>query len=781
MWGKTAYTKEELQQYFNDPQARREQSEVNQRDRRSQMALLGVAGVAAFFALLFLLFTIYMIFLVTTLPSLDDLQNPKLNLASIAYTADGKELTRYMEDNRKWIELKDISPYVKNALVATEDRRFYDHWGVDMYALVGLPIKWLQGKSQGGSTITQQLARNLYESIGQERTVNRKLKEMMTAIELERSYTKDEIIELYLNTVEYLYRAHGIEAASRTYFNKSPKMLSLAESALMIGMVQNPILYNPGNPDRIEMCKTRRNTVLMLMTEQGFITAEQAEQASKQPIAVEINHENIHESLAPYFADYVRQWMNEYCKEKGCDINRDGFKIYTTLDSRMQKSADEAAKKQGDYLQQIATSVHPRSSFGTSRLVDTFVKETPLYQRLLAKGGQKEALMKKLKGDKKFMDSLYAVKARLELSLVGMDPNNGFVRAWVGGRDFSVDEFDHVSLAKRQPGSTFKPFVYTAAFESGYGEEYKILDAALPLNCEGSGRWMPKNSGSSGSGAYVTLKHGLIKSLNTVTAQLACKVGSRKFIKYAQDLGVSESLKNVHPSPAMALGTAEVTLLEMATAYSTFADHGVLHKAIPVTRIEDRYGNIVETFYPSEREVLNPNTAYTIVNILRGVIAQGTASSLRGSFGIPGAYDIAGKTGTTQDATDGWFMLMHHDMVTGSWVGFNDRRMRLTESAGQGARTGMRVVGDFFHRLINDKLVSTQKMEKPANYKPPRNTVKQVYDKWAPRRTYRPKPRTAPARPKSENGGGNGGGNASPAPAPAAIPAPKPPERRFDW
>lgn len=776
MLGQSAYTKEELQRYFNDKQTRHLNSEQNMKDRRSQIALLGVAGFSAFLALLFLVFTIYMIFLATTLPSLNDLQNPKLNLASIAYTADGKELTRYMEDNRKWVEMKDISPYVKQALIATEDKRYYDHWGVDVYSLVSLPYKWFIGKSQGGSTITQQLARNLYESIGQERTVNRKLKEMMTAIELERAYTKEEIVEYYLNTVEYLYRAHGIEAAARTYYNKQPKMLTLGESAMLIGMVQNPNLFNPASENRLEDCKNRRATVLMLMEEQGFITAEQVERANKEPIKVTLNRENIHESLAPYFADYVRQWMTDYCKEKGCDINRDGFKIYTTLDSRMQKAADESAKKQGDYLQQIGNQVHPRSSFGSSRLVDTFIKETATYQKSLEDGGNKEAILKKLKANKKFMDSLYNTKTRLELGLIGMDPNNGFIRSWVGGRNFSEDEYDHVALAKRQPGSTFKPFVYLTAFENGYGMDYKMIDAALPLNCEGAGRWTPKNSGSMGSGAYIPLRQALVKSLNTVTAQLACKVGSRKFIKYAQDLGITESLKNVIPSPAMALGTAEVTLLEMATAYSTLVDHGVLHKPIPVTRIEDRYGNIVETFYPTEREVLNPNTAYTIVSILRGVISQGTASSLRGGFGIPGAYDIAGKTGTTQDATDGWFMMMHKDLVTGSWVGFNDRRVRLSESAGQGARTGMRVVGDFFHRLTEEKLVSTQKMEQPPNYKPPRNLIKQVYDKWAPRRNYRPKlkPVQKVQRPKTTL-------PQSRPVDPQPVAAPPPPERRFDW
>ncbi|HRK72631.1 MAG TPA: transglycosylase domain-containing protein [Rhodothermales bacterium] len=775
MWGSspTEYTQDELRRYFNDPERRHLGSEARQKERIQQLALLGVASVAGFIAFCSLIVTIFMIFMVNDLPSLDDLQNPKINLASIVYSQDGKEMARYIKANRKWVELESVSPYVRKALIATEDKRFFDHWGIDLQSTLSLPFKWAQGKSQGGSTITQQLARNMYEEIGRAKTFTRKLKEMMTAIELERNYTKDEIIELYLNTTAYMYDAHGIEAAASTYFNKSQKDLSLAESALLVGMLQNPFLYNPAREDRLEICTRRRNTVLDLMVEQGFIKPDEAATAKEETIQVNIQRITPQSNFAPYFAEYVRQWLDEWSKDKGYNIYTDGLRIITTLDSQMQEAAEQASDKQGTFLQGIANSEHPKSRFENSRDLTEFIKESQHYRTFKKQFGEEGAL-EKLRKDTAFMDSLKTTKTRIELGLIAIDPNNGFIRAWVGGRDFSIDQYDHVAIAKRQPGSTFKPFVYATAWENGFGLDYKFIDAAVTLNCEGAGRWQPKNSGSRGSGAYVPLKSALIKSLNTVTAQLACKVGSRKFVKYAQDLGVNESYKKVIPSPAMALGTGEVTLLEMAQAYTSFASGGILHLATPIKQIQDRYGNVIADFYPTYREVLNPNTAYTVVDVLRGVISQGTAKSLRGSFGISGNYDIAGKTGTTQEASDGWFMMMHPDVVLGSWVGFNDRRVTLSGSWGQGARTGMRVVGDYFKRLIDEQLVSTRKFTKPQNYKPPKNTVKQVYNSYGAKGFWKPRPKNQ-NNAKNKPNAGSEGQRFTPPPAPPAE------ERRFDW
>ena len=768
MWGSSQpeYSREELKQYFSDPKNRHDGFEHRKRDRIQQIALLAVAGISGLIAVFSLIITIFLIFLVNDLPSLDDLQNPKMNLATIVYSQDGKEMARYIKANRKMVELKDVSPYVKKLLLATEDKRFYDHWGIDLQRTLSLPLQWFRGKTQGGSSITQQLARNLYEEIGREKTFTRKLKEMMTAIELERNYTKEEILELYLNTTAYLYDAHGIEAAARTYFGKSPRDLSLAESALLVGMLQNPFLYNPAREDRIDICTRRRNTVLELAQEQGVITVEEANAAKAEPIVVNIQRITPQSNFAPYFAEYVRQWLTEWSKDKGYNIYTDGLKVITTLDSQMQEAAEAAAEKQGLYLQGVANAEYPKGRFDNFSDLKEFIKESEPYRQLKKKVGEEKAY-ETLKQNKAFMDSLRTAKTRIELGLVAIDPNNGFIRAWVGGRDFSVDQYDHVGTAKRQPGSTFKPFVYTAAWESGFGLDYKFVDASVTLNCEGAGRWQPKNSGSSGSGAFVPLNVALYKSLNTVTAQLACTVGSRKFIKYAQDLGIDESLKNVNPSPAMALGTAEVTLIELGQAYTTFANGGIFHKATPIKQIQDRYGNVIADFYPSYKEVLNPNTAYTVVDVLRNVISKGTAASLRGSFGISGNYDIAGKTGTTQEASDGWFMLMHPDVVTGSWVGFNDRRIRLNGAAGQGARTGMRVVGEFFKGLIQNQLISTRKFVKPSNYKEPKSTVKQVYNTYGA--SWKPKPKT-------DGEGGNTNTNTTP-----AAPPPQTEERRFDW
>lgn len=809
-----AYTQEDLKRYFSDPKNRKNGYEEYQRSKKSKSAMKAVAAVAGFIAFLTLCMTVYMAILVNDLPSLNVIQNPKMALATIAYTTDGKELTRYLEDNRTWVDLKDISPWVKKALIATEDKRFYDHWGIDLQRTMSVPFHVLRGSRQGGSTITQQLARNLFPEVGNQNSAGRKLKEMMTAVELERIYTKDEIIELYLNTIEYMYYSHGIDAASKIYFNKKPANLNVLEAATLVGMVQNPVLYNPTRQKFVGRTQERRNVVLSQMVKSGDLSQSDYDQLKDKPIELDFTPIKMQEGSGSYFSEYVRQFLNEWGERNGYDIYRDGLRVYTTLDSQLQLAAEKGTKDVMDGLQAVVDvewSMRPGAcgslegckavmksgnleAFGSFwknkiELVNEFIGETPQAKRLVNRGASLQEAVTKLREDQAFMDSLKAEKTRIEVGLVAVDPTTGYIKAWVGGRDFGTDKYDHVSIAKRQPGSTFKPFVYAAAFDKGYSPYYWLKDAARTINCEGVRGWKPLNSGSRGSGANMTLRQGLIMSKNTITAQLGCKIGSRTIVDFARRVGVNKSLTMSQAVPAISLGTAEVTLLELAQGYSTLANYGVKRDLIPVTRIEDRNGNVIATFGSTGRDVVDPSVAYMTMDVLRGVISQGTGKSFRGTFGVSGAYDIAGKTGTTQESSDGWFMMAHPKLVAGSWVGFNDRRVKWRSSTwGQGARTGMYAVGGFMRNVVKEGLLENNvRFTPPPGYKPPKavRPPGSGFGRRIPKRPAWKKPtagktgtvnraKRAPVAPSAP---------AAPAPDPAS-PAPAPPpveERRFDW
>lgn len=708
--------------------------------------MLICTGVFAFLVLAWLLW------LSRDLPSFEQIENPRNLLATVVFSADSVELARYYSgENRTWVPLSEISEHVVHALISTEDREFYDHWGVHMRRTLQAPFLTLAGKAQGGSTITQQLARNLYREVGFERSVSRKIKEILTAIRIERTYTKDEILEAYLNTVPFRYNAFGIESASKTYFNTTAAELSPEQSATLIGMLAANTYYDPKrNP---ENSMRRRNVVLGNMVQTGLLEESYYSSVRDVPIELEFEPYSHESNPAPHFAEYLRQWFVRWAERNGYDPYGDGLVIHTTIDSRMQALATEALQKQMEGLQAVVDVEWSRAggfSLGSTtapylrrvsqgnvnafeywwqrypNVVDVFVSETENFRLLRDDGTSREDAIAQLRGNADFMDSLRTAKTRLESGLIAMDPHTGQVRAWVGGRDFVADKFDHVAQARRQPGSTFKPFAYTAAFDNGYSPNYYVLDA--PFTWQG---WRPRNSGGT-SGGYVSLRQGLAYSKNIVAARVTQMVGAAEVARYAQRLGIQSPLdvtpndpndEPVYPN-SIALGVMDVSLYEMAGAYSTLANGGIYHEPTFVARIEDRYGNTVVEFTPTGREVLNPSTAYTTVNVMRDVVSMGTARSLRGSFRI-GGIEFAGKTGTTQESADGWFMGMNPDLVVGSWVGFNDRQIKFRSSYwGQGAHTGMLVVGEFLERLQNDapeslRLDPSVRFEQPENYKPP--------------------------------------------------------------
>ena len=675
------------------------------------------------------------------LPSLQQLENPDLQLATIAYTADGEELARYALQNRSSLSYEEISPNVINALIATEDHRFYDHWGIDLFRLNISVIKTILGDVQGGSTISMQLARNLYnEEIGKRQTVTRKVKEMMTAVQLERRYTKREIIEMYLNTVEFGHNAFGIEAAARTFFSIGAADLDTLESATLIGMLKGITIYNPiRNPN---LSRARRNTVLGQMVKNGYLSEEYLEANRETNIVTKYSSSEITAGPAPYFAEHVRQWLHDWSRESGHDFYTQGLIVHTTLDSRLQEIAKGVVDEQMKGLQAVVNFEWARQTRSVShyssnvddylaqeefvpferfwnQFPDTlrsFVRESEAY-RLLRKELSEEAALDSLFRDELFLEELKKTKSRLEAGLISINPRTGHVKAWVGGRNLADDWYDHVSIAKRQPGSTFKPFVYIAAIDNGYFPNDTFKDSTIYwVDAEGN-EWEPDNSGGNQSGAMMTLREALKRSKNTVTARLVLKVGAPTVAFYARRMGIESSLYEV---PSLALGTSNVTLLELTTAYSTLANSGLRHTPTVVTRIEDRQGNVLYEYRPRPEEALNEQTALTVIDMMRDVVQTGgTGARIRWQYQLYD-YDFAGKTGTTQNSADGWFVLMHPELVTGGWVGFNDQRMTFrTDWWGQGAHNALFLVGDYTRQVAEEGALSKEAFPLPAAYSAP--------------------------------------------------------------
>ena len=659
-------------------------------------------GIALALAALPALLLLYVLVLIPFTPGIKDLRKVKSEAPAVVLSADGKELAIFKRSNRDWVKLRDIAPSVLDALIATEDRRFYQHHGIDFRRTAGAALNTFSGDLQGGSTLTQQLARNLYpEQIGRAATLTRKIKEAITALKIEMVYTKDEILETYLNTVPFLYNAYGIEMAARTYFDKSADRLDVLESATLIGMLKGTSYYNPVlNPER---SLQRRNTVLQQMDKVGKLPPGKLAALQKRPLRLDFERQTEPLGPAPHLAQQLRRWLIEWADRNGYNIYADGLIVRTTIDARLQTHANQAVARQADRLQpQADVAWGLRSGWGANKaLVQAFLRDTPQYKAARDEGMDDEQTVRRLQADGVFMQALRRDKTRLQAGFMALDPRNGHVMAWVGSRGFREDQFDHVQQARRQPGSTFKPFVYGAAFEQGLRATDTFVDEAVEIPLGGGAVWRPSDAGES-SGRSMTLREGLSYSKNTITAQVMQKVGPARVARLARDMGVRQSKLELVPS--LALGTSPVTLKEMVTAYGTIANGGHYIEPILVTRIEDRHGKLIEAFQDKEAEpAMSSAAALTLLEAMRGVINQGTGTAIRSRFGI--WADVAGKTGTTQDNTDGWFILMHPHMVAGAWVGFNDNRVTMQDSWGQGARSALPIVGDFFQHGLRSRVI----------------------------------------------------------------------------
>ncbi len=699
-------------------------------ERLRRTALFSLIGAA----LAGLLAVGYLVVLLRVSPDASELREAEAARPSVLLSADGHTLTTFSRAQQRHVRLDEISPHVVKALIATEDRRFHDHHGVDLQRTAGAMFHTATGSLQGGSTITQQLARNLFpEEIGRSRSLHRKFKELITALRIERLYTKNQILEIYLNTAPFLYNAVGIEMAARTYWDKPAAELTVLESATLVAMLKGPHYYNPVLfPERAHK---RRNLVLAQMVKHDALPEADYRRLIAQPVHVSLTRQAENLGTSPHFAAHARKGLIEWAEIHGYDLYADGLVIDTTLDTRLQRAAEQAVEKQAAALQQVADTEWSQASLAaTSGGLDSYaqrrgkaepfahfwklhsdylgaaIRDTPDFRKAVEGGASESETLQRLAADTAWVTRLKAQKTRLEAGFVAMDPASGEVKAWVGSRDFNLDQYDHVAQAERQPGSTFKPFVYGAALEHGLLPQRGYIDQAVAIRSRDGSVWRPTDM-SGPSGNTMSLRDGLIYSKNTITAQVMQEVGIERIVSLAKAAGVDQS--RLDPVPSLALGTSPVTLLEMVNGYATIAQQGEHHQPLFVKRIRDRHGNVLAEFGSRTRRAMSAESALALIDMMRGVVSQGTGTLVRTRFGI--VADIAGKTGTTQNNTDGWFILMHPQLVAGAWVGFNDSRVTMRSNYwGQGGHNAILLVGDFFRDTLKSGLVDPKARFAPA-------------------------------------------------------------------
>ena len=643
--------------------------------------LVGLAvGVVAVGAFVF-----YALSLIPETPDAYALSRATQSQASVVVDVRGERLTQFEPDFREWVPLDSIPVHLVDALIATEDRAFYSHTGVDVRRTVGAIWATARGDRQGGSTITQQLARNLFpDEIGNAGTVERKTKEALAARAIERDHTKREILEAYLNTVPFLYNAFGVEMAARTYFGTSAPDLTVAQSAVLVAMLKGPNLYNPVRQP--EAALQRRNLVLRLLADDGGIDRAEAARLMGTPLGVELRTQPSTYSAAPHFTAAVRREVEAWATPRGYDVDRDGLVIRTTLDLTMQRDAVQAVAQRAERLQRTADRSLGRPP---RRAVDAWLRKTDAYAQARDGGSGEDAALAQVREDAALVSRAVTAVQTVQAGLVAIQPETGAVRAYVGSRDFALSEYDHAGVAVRQPGSTFKAFVFASALQRGYGPEDDIEGGAAEVELDDGTTWRPSGGSTEG-----TLADALAYSKNSATARLTQEVGPHRVALVARRMGVTTDLDVV---PSIGLGTSPVTLLEMVSAYSTIANDGLRRVPRLVTHIETASGTVLETFGGQGEQALTRRDARLLLDMMRGVIDRGTGRDLR-EMGATG--DLAGKTGTTQDYADGWFIAMRPGLAVGAWVGFSDQRVTWrSKETGEGSQTALPVVGDFLLRV----------------------------------------------------------------------------------
>ncbi|MFB3056786.1 MAG: penicillin-binding protein 1A [Ignavibacteriaceae bacterium] len=666
----------EMKKYFFDSKHRNKA--LKRKTIKNKINWLIVIGVIS---TLFITFGIYIF---SGLPSIEELENPRPQLATKVFSADGQLIGKFFIENRIESDIDSLPPSLIKALISTEDRKFYDHWGVDLVRFFQAMVKNVMRFSfkEGASTITQQLAKNLYElKTKREDKFDkgvRKIREWISAVQIEKRFTKNEIIELYLNVSYFGRSSFGVEAASIAYFDKSATELTLPESTLLIALLKSPRDYDPlRNYDR---AVNRRNLVMHNMVVTGMLSENEYEELKQQPIVLASRQRTVLHSEAPYFLEYVRIQMRSLSNKYGFDLYRDGMNIYTSLDLGMQKIANEvSAKHIAEYQKLFDEKWSWRKNKPLlTELIDTAIKNSKEYKSATIKE-EKANIYNKLKADDSFVDSVKTIATRIEVGFVVIDPKTGYIKALVGGANQQFGRgLNHVTGIRRQSGSSFKPFVYTTAMENGYFPAYTLLNQKFDFN-----GWSPGNSGDTYSG-YETMRWGLAHSVNVMTSRMTISdiAPPRQVVKIAQRMGINSHLD---PYPAIALGTSEITPLEITSAYGTFPNGGVHIEPISILKIEDNNGIVIEEFNPEYVQAISPETSSIMVNLMEGVVSSGTGAGVRRYF----QYPAAGKTGTTQDFSDAWFVGYTPELVAGVWVGFDDHRVKFTDWYGQGAKAAL--------------------------------------------------------------------------------------------
>ncbi len=720
---------------------------------------------ALFGSLAFLLFILavnYNFFwLFGGMPSLKNLENPENQLASELISEDNVVLGKYFLENRTLVEYRELPETITNALIATEDVRLFKHSGIDARGLIrsALGVITFQSGKGGASTLTQQVAKNLFDTRTQKykgllsyvpvlKLVIVKAKEWITAIKIERNYTKQEIVEMYLNTVSFGNNAFGIKSAAKIYFDKDLKQLSANQAALLIGMLQNPTQFNPRR--RPENAIIRRNVVISQMAKYGYITAEKSLNLQAKPLELNFKYDDHNTSLAPYLAAEIQEDIEKIIDEINqtrseddqLNINNSGLKIYTTINSKMQHYAEESVAEhmldqqqkfnkfwgkrnpwrdaKGDEIPNFIFNVAQRtqryqelkSIYGDDISAINKVMNTQVKMRVFTWKGEKDTLMTPI-------DSIKYYKRFLNTGFMAMDPKNGHLKAWVGGINFKYFKYDHVRQSKRQPGSTFKPFIYTTAFiNNAFSPCDTVRDEPVTFGEEDglTSEWTPKNSEGNYSYQNLTLRKAMGRSVNTVAAYLIKKTGPEKVIEFAKEMGITSKLNAV---PSLCLGSSDVSLYEMVAAYCTFVNEGVYTEPIIITRIEDKHGNILVERNTKTHDAISKEVAYQMLHMLKGGLEEpgGTSNALR-SYNFTKGNDVGGKTGTTSNFSDAWYMGVTNELVAGIWVGGDDRSIHFRSLAlGQGSRQAMPAYAKFMEKAFADKELGLKKSAfiKPEN------------------------------------------------------------------
>ncbi|MBP7486463.1 MAG: transglycosylase domain-containing protein [Parabacteroides sp.] len=728
-----------------------------------KLLLSGATFLVLFFIYLIMV-DINFLWLFGKSPSLSSISNPNQSVASVIYSADGKPLGKYFRENRTPVEFDEISPILIKTLIATEDERFYEHFGVDLKGVFAAVKDMTQGRARGASTITQQLVKNMFKVRSQYsrgilgqipglRLLIAKSKEWISAVKIEMFYDKNEILTMYLNTVDFGSNAYGIKTACKTYFKTSPKNLTIEQSATLVGLLKATTTYNPRvNPKN---SLKRRNVVLENLRNQHIITAAEFDSIKRIPIKLNYSVESNYDGQALYFREAVAQSLEKWCKDNEMDLYSDGLKIYTTLDTRMQKYAEEAVDTQMRVVQRNFENHWGRENPWRDEnheeivgFVEDIAKKTPLYKYLVQKySGQPDSVTYYLNEPRRLkvfdykdgvkdttfscMDSIRYMERFMHTGFVAMEPQTGYVKAWVGDINFETWKYDKV-ISKRQPGSTFKLFVYATAIEKGLSPCDTRPDNYITWDVMEKGelvKWVPRNANGEYTGQNLTLKAAFARSINTIAVKLAQETGTEAIIKTAHAMGIKTPLNNI---PSISLGSSDVSLLELVNSYCTVVNEGKTHDPVLVTRIEDHDGNVLYEYKPVQKQAITYETAFLMTQLLRAGLTEYNATSQN-----LWTYDIfrqntefGGKTGTSSNHSDAWFVGVSPNLVGGAWVGGEHRSIHFrTGKLGEGSKTALPIFGLFMEKVLADNNLSKYR----AKFPKPTQPINKQYECMSPR------------------------------------------------